>query len=99
MDSKERKAQEAVGSLKLDETIDAYDVQYFMSNSNSNDNPGFILTMNGEQIPFTCFDDVLLHFKVRIENILWDVFSSDGEIVKDKVKHIELTTRITHTDA
>lgn len=100
MDKKERKAQEAVGSLKVDETKKTYDVQYL---GPDNRDPGFLLSVGGKQIPLTDFDDIKSFFKSETEDAIWEAFvpstnNDDGDVIRDRVKHIEITIRITHTD-
>ena len=101
MDKKERKVQEAVGSLKVDETKKVYNVQYLGPDDRD---PGFLLTSsNGKQIPLTDFDDVKSFFKSEAEDVIWEAFvpstnNPDGDVIRDRVKHIEITIRITHTD-
>lgn len=101
MDKKERKAQEAVGSLKVDETKKTYDVQYLGPDGKD---PGFLLlSEDGTQIPLTRIDDVNKFFQDATEDVIWEAFvpstnNDDGDVIRDRVKHIEITIRITHTD-
>lgn len=101
MDEKERIVQEAIGSLKVDETKKVYDVQYLGPTSKE---PGFLLvSTDGGQIPLTNFDDVKSFFKSETENVIWEAFvpstnNPDGDVIRDRVKHIEIIIRITHTD-
>jgi len=101
MDSKERAIQEVIGSLTVDEIKKVYDIQYV---GPANRDPGFLLTIDGEQIPFTDFDDIKAYLAGQADNIIWDAFvpnddNNEGNVIRDRVKHIELIVRITHTDA
>lgn len=99
MTNKERVVQEAIGSLKVIETREVYDVQYM---GPVDKELGFVLTINNEQVPFTCFDDMIAYFAEQTKNTVWTAFvpkAADGEIIRDRVKHIEVVIRITHTDA
>lgn len=98
MNDKERTVQEAVGALKVDETRKIYDIQYIGPEDRE---PGFLMTEDGAQIPFTGIEDVIAYFRDQTQTAMWRAFvSKDGEeIVRDRVKHIEVVVRITHTDA
>lgn len=99
MTKKERIVQEAVGSLKVTEMDKKYDIKYA---GPKEQDPGFIITMDGEQIPLTRFDDVLSYFERQVKNVIYVEFvpdDSNGEVIRDRVKHIEISIRITHTDA
>jgi len=99
MTKKERTVQEAVGSLKVTKMDKRYDIKYA---GPKDQDPGFIITVDGEQIPFTGIDDVLSYFGGQAKSVIWDEFvpdDSDGDVIRDRVKHIEISIRITHTDA
>ena len=99
MNDKERIVQEAVGSLKVTKTQKTYYIQYVGPKDRD---PGFLVTIDSEQIPFTTFEDIMSYFAGEAKDTIWEVFVSDdanGEIKRDKVKRIEMTIRITHTDA
>ena len=96
MNTKEREVQEAVGALKVDETQKICDIQYAGPKDRD---PGFIVTTDGEQIPFTGLDDIVAHFADQVKDMMWAAFVDDvGDVIRNKVKHIEIAIRITHTD-
>lgn len=99
MTKKERTIQEAIGSLKVTEMDKKYDIKYAGPKDRD---PGFIIIVNGEQIPFTGIEDALSYFADQAKNVIWDEFvpdCSEGSVIRDRVKHIEISIRITHTDA